>query len=174
MIDRDRAIEEDKKTFDKRRYGSIRIRRAWCARAKSAGPTKAGTWRNVPVSSEFYWFLVNELKIEAKKSEDFILPRFWEWDKGCQAQILRGFCIANGLPSVRFHTLRACFATQLISTGIPATVVMKICGWRDMKTMQFYIRLAGIDEGGATEVLRFIPTHEAVMEKVVNIFDYKT
>lgn len=67
----------------------------------------------------------------------------------------------------------ACFATQLIATGIPATVVMKICGWRDMKTMQRYIRLAGIDEAGATEVLRFIPTEEAVMEKVVSIFDYR-
>lgn len=71
------------------------------------------------------------------------------------------------------HALRACFATQLISTGIPATVVMKICGWQDMKTMQRYIRLAGIDEAGATEVLRFIPTEEAVMEKVVSMNGYK-
>ena len=33
-----------------------------------------------------------------------------------------------------------------------------------------YIRLAGIDEAGATEVLRFIPTEEAVMERVVSLF----
>ena len=46
---------------------------------------------------------------------------------------------------------------------------MKICGWRDLKTMQRYIRLAGIDEAGATEVLRFILTEEAVMEKVVSL-----
>lgn len=39
-----------------------------------------------------------------------------------------------------------------------------------MKTMQRYIRLAGIDEAGATEVLRFIPTEEAVMEKVVSLY----
>jgi hypothetical protein len=25
---------------------------------------------------------------------------------------------------------------------------MKICGWKDLKTMQRYIRLAGIDEAG--------------------------
>jgi ribulose bisphosphate carboxylase small subunit len=56
---------------------------------------------------------------------------------------------------------------------IPVTVVMKICGWRDLKTMQRYIRLAGIDEAGATETLRFIPTEETVMEKVVSLFDYK-
>lgn len=104
---------------------------------------------------------------------DFIFPRAWEWDKGEQARVLRAFCIGNGLPSIRFHALRACFATQLISTGIPATVVMKICGWKDLKTMQRYIRLAGVDEAGATESLRFVPTEEAVMEKVVSMYDHK-
>ena len=167
------AIEEDQKPFDKRRYGFIRIRRSWSARFKVSGPTKAGHWRNVPVSSEFYWFMIRELGIEQMKPGEFLLPRTWQWDKGWQALIMRGFCQANKLPSIKFHTLRACFATQLISTGVPATVVMKICGWKDMKTMQRYIRLAGIDEGGATEVLRFIPTEEAVMEKVVSLFDYK-
>jgi ribulose bisphosphate carboxylase small subunit len=47
---------------------------------------------------------------------------------------------------------------------------MKICGWKDMKTMQRYIRLAGVDEAGATERLSFIPTDEAVMERVVGLF----
>lgn len=173
VLPRELAIEEDQKPFDKRRYGFIRVRRSWSARAKQAGPTKAGYWRNIPVSSEFYWFMIHELQIEKMKPDDFLFPRSWEWDKGWQALILRGFCQANRLPSVKFHTLRACFATQLISTGVPATVVMKICGWKDMKTMQRYIRLAGIDEGGATEVLKFIPTEEAVMEKVVSLFEHR-
>ena len=30
---------------------------------------------------------------------------------------------------------------------------MKICGWKDLDTMARYIRLAGIDEDGATETL---------------------
>jgi integrase len=111
--------------------------------------------------------------VDTMRPEDFVLPRFWEWDKGEQARIIRAFCIGNKIPSIKFHTLRACFATQLISIGIPTTVVMKICGWRDLKTMQRYIRLAGIDEAGATESLHFIPTEEAVMEKVVNMYDYK-
>jgi len=40
--------------------------------------------------------------------------------------------------------------------------------------MQRYIRMAGIDEAGATEVLKFIPTEEAVMEKVVNLIDHRS
>lgn len=39
--------------------------------------------------------------------------------------------------------------------------------------MQRYIRLAGVDEAGATEVLRFIPTEEAVMERIVSMYDYR-
>lgn len=173
VISGEKALEEDKKPFDKRRYGLLRIKRSWNTRFKEVGPTKAGYWRTVPVSSEFYWFLVQELKMEEKKEDDFLFPRAWEWNKGQQAKILRGFCQANRLPSVKFHTLRACFATQLIATGIPATVVMKICGWRDLKTMQRYIRFAGIDEGGATESLRFIPTEAAVMERAVSLYEYK-
>jgi hypothetical protein len=117
--------------------------------------------------------MMNELGLEQLKPAEFLLPRSWEWDKGWQAVVLRGFCQANKLPSVKFHTLRACFATQLISSGVPSTVVMKIAGWKDMKTMQRYIRLAGIDEGGATETLHFIPTEDAVMESVVSLFEHR-
>ena len=47
---------------------------------------------------------------------------------------------------------------------------MKIGGWCDLKTMQIYLRLAGVDEKGATEGLKFIPSDEAVMANVVNLF----
>lgn len=172
IVSREEAIALEKLPQEKRRYGLIRIRRNWNARIKEIGPTKAGYWRSVPVSSEFYWFLVNELKIEQKATDAPLLPAFSDWRIGNQAVILRGFCQANSIPSIKFHTLRACFATQLIGSGVPATVVMKICGWKDMKTMQRYIRMAGIDEGGATEKLKFIPTDHAVMEKVVSLFNY--
>ena len=52
-------------------------------------------------------------------------------------------------------------------------MVMEISGWKDFKTMQRYIRLAGIDEAGATEALRFIPTEEAVMERVVSLYEHR-
>lgn len=151
----------------------LKLRRADKTRFREVGPTKAGYWRTVPVSSEFYRFLVHELNIEKLKPEEHIFPRHWAWDKGEQAKYLRLFCKSNGLPSVRFHALRACFATQLIGSGIPPLLVMKICGWKDLKTMQRYIRMAGIDEKGATECLKFLPTPEAVMEKVVSLYDYK-
>ncbi|MGK5082054.1 hypothetical protein WDW37_02020 [Bdellovibrionota bacterium FG-1] len=111
VIPRELAIEEDQKPFDKRRYGFLRVRHSWNTRLKQAGPTKAGYWRNVPVSSEFYWFMIHELRIENRKPEEYLFPRFSDWNKGEQARILRGFCIANRIPSVKFHALRACFAT---------------------------------------------------------------
>lgn len=50
---------------------------------------------------------------------------------------------------------------------------MKICGWKDLKTAERYIRLAGVDERGATEGLDFIPNDQGVMDKVVNLYDYR-
>lgn len=35
--------------------------------------------------------------------------------------------------------------------------------------MQRYVRLAGVDEAGATEALSFIPTDQAVMETLAVI-----
>lgn len=34
---------------------------------------------------------------------------------------------------------------------------MKVCGWKDLKTMERYIRLVGIDEKGVTDKLQFLP-----------------
>ena len=80
-----------------------------------------------------------------------------QWERGLQAKILRSFCYINGLPSVRFHTLRACFATQMLRDGVDPARVMKICGWKELKTMQHYVRLAGIEIQGATESIRLLP-----------------
>ena len=51
--------------------------------------------------------------------------------------------------------------------------LLKICGWRDLKTMARYVRLAGIDEKGATDGLRFLPSEDVLSGNVVNLFNHK-
>lgn len=46
---------------------------------------------------------------------------------------------------------------------------MKICGWKDLKTMQRYIRLAGIEVKGATQGLKLLPEREA-MGRVIELY----
>lgn len=146
----------------------IRVSKSYNKRAKEVKTTKAGYWRNVPISPELYQLLMN-LRSE-KSSEKHVLPRLIYWESGQQAKPLRMFLESLGLPSVKFHTLRACFATQLLADGVEMSKVMKIGGWRDIKTMQIYMRLAGVDEKGATDGLRFLPSDDAVMGRVVKLF----
>lgn len=132
------------------------------------GPTKGRYWRTVPIESEEVLGFLKELRAISKIQ--FVLPRFQSWEEGGQAEILRKFCIGIGIPSIKFHTLRACFATQLIRDGVAPAVIMKICGWKDLKTMQRYIRLAGIEVKGATQGLKLLPEVE-VMGRVVELFN---
>lgn len=114
--------------------------------------SKAGYWRQIPVSGELEKILI-EQKNETG-NEEHVFPRHWEWSRGDQARVLRAFCFLHKLPSIKFHTLRACFATQMLRSGVETARVMKIGGWKDLKTMQHYVRLAGIEIYGATENLK--------------------
>lgn len=58
-----------------------------------------------------------------------------------------------GLPAIHFHDLRAKWATIMLSRGVEPVKVLKLGGWRDLKTAQIYLRKAGIDVRGATDVL---------------------
>lgn len=131
----------------------ITVQRSFNKRTNEFKSTKAGYWRTVPTSLELKGLLT-----EVKKSSDieFVLPRLIEWRRGEQAKHLKEFCTGLRLPRIKFHTLRACFATQLISSGAEPIKVMKICGWQDLKTMARYIRLAGVDERGVTDNLKFL------------------
>lgn len=149
----------------------LRVTKSFNKRSLEIKSTKAGYWRNVPISSELDKLLV-ELKNQTGETS-YVLPRLNQWDRGDQSRPLRLFLTSIGLPSVKFHTLRACFATQLLSDGVEMTKVMKIGGWRDIKTMQIYMRLAGVDEKGATEGLRILPSDDAVMGHVVDLFQFK-
>lgn len=143
----------------------ITVQRSYNKRMNDYKSTKAGYWRTVPISGELKNLL---LEIRHEKNE-YVLPRIGTWRQGSQAKVLKTFCRHLGLPEIKFHTLRACFATQLISDGVEPIKVMKICGWQDLKTMARYIRLAGIDEKGVTDHLRFLPSEDALNGNVVNI-----
>lgn len=91
--------------------------------------------------------LLQELKLKSEGSI-FVLPRLQDWDTGRQAEILRMFLASIGLPRIRFHDLRASWATMLLSRGVEPAKVMKLGGWKDLKTMMLYLRKAGIDTRG--------------------------
>lgn len=148
----------------------IKVSRSFSVRHKKLKTTKSGTWRDIPISDELFSVL-KELKM-LTGSLEFVLPRMWQWAQGQQAEVLRKFCMQIGFPSVRFHALRASFATALLSRSVAPITVMKICGWKDVKTMQHYIRLAGVDISGATEGLKFL-TPEQTMATVSHLFDPK-
>jgi hypothetical protein len=85
--------------------------------------------------------------------EDQVFPRINSWRNGEGADVLRKFCDKIGIPSICLHTLRACWATQLLKNGVDQVTVMSMGGRSDPDTMHRYIRLAGIDVKGGTDVL---------------------
>ncbi len=134
--------------------GLIRITNSWDFLNERLKPTKKSYWRNVPISEDLKKLLLEIM--EANPDGEFLLPRLKEWQGREQAKVLREFCNHIGIPSVRFHTLRACFATHLLAAGVEPSVVRLIGGWKDIKSFQIYIRLSGISEKGATEKLQFL------------------
>ena len=147
----------------------IRVSKSFNSRTNSIKSTKAGYWRNIPISTNLL-LVLKELKancyVRSAVDQSFVLPRLGYWNKGLQARELKAFLKGVGMKPVKFHALRACFATQLLGKGIPPVVVMKICGWKNLRTMEFYVRLAGVNEVGATEVLTILPSSQEVLESI--------
>lgn len=119
--------------------------------------TKSGDDRIIEIPAPLLPML-QEMKLKSNGSH-FVLPRMTKWDKGEQARELRFFLKSIGLPEIRFHDLRASWATWLLSKGVAPSKVMSMGGWKDMDTMMIYMRKAGIDIEGATSVLDDIHTH---------------
>lgn len=115
--------------------------------------TKSGDDRIVEIAKSLMP-LIEELKERAES--DYVLPRIRAWDKGSQACILKEFLFENDLPVIRFHDLRASWATVMLSKGIEPIKVMSMGGWKDLKTMQIYIRKSGIHIQGITNSLNFL------------------
>ncbi len=140
----------------------IRVSRSYNKRLRLYKSTKTGESREIPIC-EPLMKVIDELKKwwsheQARNTNvnlEFVLPRPGLWSNGSQAQVLRKFCTEIGITPVCFHSLRACFATELLKRGVPVTKVMAVGGWAELKTMKHYVRLSGINVRGVTDALDF-------------------
>ena len=121
------ALTWDKVNLDSKQ---IKVDSSW---NKVAGfkDTKSGHDRIVAIAPNLVHVL-KELKLQSG-DQHFVLPRSRDWDKGEQARTLRLFLLGLGLPPMRFHDLRATWATMMLSNGVEPIKVMLMGGWRTLK-----------------------------------------
>jgi integrase len=151
----------------------ILVDRSYDSNVKKVGPTKARYWRTIPINSSLRKLILDLKNDPILMNQDCVLPRCKDWDNGDQATPLKNFLASIRLKPIKFHALRACFATQMLANGVPAPIVMKIGGWKKSATMDIYLRLAGVDTKGATDCLEFIPSEISFGDNVVNLFESK-
>jgi len=142
------ALTWDKVNLDQRQ---IKVDCSW-SNKDGFKSTKSGDDRMVEIAPALLPIL-KELKLRQSGDSHFVLPRLEKWEKGEQARELRGFLIGMGLPPIRFHDLRASWATIMLGRGVEPIKVMFMGGWKDMKTMMIYMRKAGIEIRGITDNL---------------------
>lgn len=142
------ALTWDKLDLENRK---IWVTCSWTKKDGYKDFTKSGEDRILEIAPTLS-VLLKELKIRNSDSI-YVLPRIDKWDKGEQARELRTFLTGLGLPRIRFHDLRASWCTIMLSMGIEPIKVMKMGGWKDLKTMQIYMRKAGVDIKGITNNL---------------------
>lgn len=148
----------------------IYVKSSW-TKADGFKDTKSGDDRVVeipnPLLKVFY-----DLKSKSDGTS-FVLPRLSKWDSGDQARDLRLFLQAVGIPVVRFHDLRASWATLLLSKGTEPSKVMCMGGWRNMQTMMIYMRKAGINIKGSTNVLDHIKPHVQKAGEIIDLNHFR-
>ena len=141
------ALTWDKLDLDQR---TILVNCSWNS-MDGIKSTKSGDDRRIEIAQPLIPIL-RELKAHWIGS-DHVLPRSNKWDKGEQSRELRLFLQGIGMQPIRFHDLRASWATLLLSKGVEPIKVMKMGGWKDIDTMMIYARKAGVDIKGATDKL---------------------
>ncbi len=145
--------------------------RSYDSNMKSSGPTKGRYRRTIPINSSLRKLILDIKRDRDIPKNEYVLPRLKEWDNGDQAVSLKTFLKSLNIKPIKFHALRACFAPQMLSNGVPSPVVMKIGGWKKTATMDINLRLAGVDTKGATECLGFTPETIAFGDNVISIFN---
>ena len=143
------ALKWDKVDLEKR---MMIVSLSW-NRLNGFKETKSGDDRNVEIAESLVP-VIEELS--QNRTDEFVLPRIPTWNQGDQARVLRAFLEELNLPRIRFHDLRASWATVMLSKGVEPIKVMSMGGWRDLKTMQIYIRKSGINIQGITNSLNFL------------------
>lgn len=154
------ALKWDRIDLENRR---ILVNLSW---QKNGGfkSTKSGDDRWLDIAPDLVGHF-KRLRLETGAT-GFVLPRLPEWEKCEQARCLRMFLMGMGLPAIRFHDLRASWATMLLNRGVEPIKVMTMGGWKDLKTMQIYIRKAGVEVRGAMDGISLLPK-EASDSKVM-------
>ena len=147
-------------------HRQILVNKSWSS-VNGWKSTKSGDDRIIEIPTPLLPVL-KELKLQSY-GNDFVLPRLSKWDKGEQARELRLFLITIGLPEIRFHDLRASWATLLLSRGVAPSKVMAMGGWKDMDTMMIYVRKAGIDIKNSTSCLDDMKIHCFQEADVINL-----
>lgn len=147
----------------------ILVDRSYDSNVKNVGPTKGRYWRTVPLNSSLRNLILDLKQNLNLVNSGFVLPRSKDWSNGDQAVPLKAFLRSIKMKPIKFHALRACFATQMLANGVSAPIVMKIGGWKKSATMDIYLRLAGVDTKGATDCLHFVPEDIHFGENVVSL-----
>lgn len=147
------ALTWDKVDLEKR---TILVNQSWNNKSGFKS-TKSGDDRIIEIAKPLL-SLLRELKVQSIDNS-FVLPRNDRWDRGQQARDLRLFLKTLGLPEIRFHDLRASWATLLLAKGVEPSKVMTMGGWKDMETMMIYMRKAGINIKGSTACLDELYIH---------------
>jgi len=78
--------------------------------------TKTGDERIVEIAPSLL-VVLKQLKLQSHDSM-FVLPRLQKWKDGNQAEELQRFLFNIRLPQVKFHDLRATWATIMLGKGI--------------------------------------------------------
>lgn len=140
---------------------------AQCTNKDGFHATKSNRNRIFPISEA-----VKEILIELKgigpfqenlkglngTSHEFnnlVLPRSSQWKHGEQAKITKEFCKTIQISEVSFHDLRATFITNLLAQNVSLPKVMSIVGHTQIDTTNEYLRLAGVNVKGSTDMIGY-------------------
>jgi integrase len=129
--------------------------------------TKSGRNRRISISEKILPF-IKELMLQGPNKEP-LLPRPYQWKKGDQSRVLRDFCQSICITSIKFHSLRSCFAVQMLLSGSSLITVQSLLGHSSVQSMIPYILISGVDIANATDALQ-IELPETHINNVVDLF----